>query len=146
MPAIRPISDSATCPCRVFDAPTNAGRRSYANCCKPLHTAGFAGLGTTPELTMRSRYTAYTIEDEPYLLATWHPSTRPAAVDFSTDIEWHGLTILNATGAGLDQVGSVEFTARFLRGDAHLELHELSTFSQEKGRWFYVEGTDPGTQ
>ena len=94
---------------------TGAGaeRRSYLNCCKPLHVAGHAGLGSTPESTMRSRYTAYTIEDEAYLLATWHASTRPTSVDFSTDIEWHGLTVLSAVGASLDQSGSVEFAAKF---------------------------------
>ena len=145
MPAITPMPDSATCPCRVLSADEAGGRRSYANCCKPLHAAGFAGLGTTPEATMRSRYTAYVLHDEAYLLATWHETTRPPSIDFSTDVDWHGLTVKSATGASLDNAGAVEFTARFRRGDAHLELHELSTFSQENGRWFYVDGTDPDT-
>lgn len=145
MPAANPISDSATCPCRELSSNQTTERKSYANCCKPLHVSGFAGLGTTPEMTMRSRYTAYTSRDESYLLATWHETTRPASIDFSTDVEWHGLTVKNATGSSLDKTGSVEFTARFRRGEAHLELHELSTFSQENGRWFYVDGTDPDT-
>lgn len=92
---------------------------------------------------MRSRYTAYFVEDDSYLLATWHWTTRPASIDFSTDIDWHGLTVIEAIGSSLDKDGTVEFTARFRRGDAHLELHELSTFSQENGRWFYVDGIDP---
>ena len=29
---------------------------------------------------MRSRYTAYTLGNEDYLLSTWHPSTRPESV------------------------------------------------------------------
>lgn len=92
---------------------------------------------------MRSRYSAFALHDEAYLLATWHPSTRPQSVNFSLDIDWHGLTVLAASGGGLDSSGSVEFKARFHRGGADLELHELSTFSQEQGRWFYVEGSDP---
>ncbi len=143
MPAITPVSDSATCPCRQLSTGASTTRRSYSNCCKPLHVAGYAGLGTTPEATMRSRYSAYVVHDESYLLETWHPTTRPASIPFSTDVEWHGLTVIDTSGASLDTVGSVEFTARFRRGDAHLELHELSTFTQEHGRWFYVDGTDP---
>jgi len=96
---------------------------------------------------MRSRYSAYVAEDEPYLLATWHPTTRPTTIDFSDDIEWHGLTVDRTVGGtGLDNTGSVEFHARFRRGDAHLELHELSAFVREGGRWFYVDGVDPATQ
>ncbi len=92
---------------------------------------------------MRARYTAYAIGDEAFLLATWHPSTRPESIDMSTGVEWHGLTVLNTTGTGLDREGSVEFKARFRRNDAHLELHELSAFVQDGGRWFYVDGVDP---
>ena len=139
MPDATPIDSAATCPCRIL----SGERRSYANCCKPLHDAGFAGLGISPEATMRSRYCAYLAQDQDYLIATWHPSTRPATVDFSTDIEWHGLTVLSAAGSGLDREGSVEFKAKFRRGDAHLELHERSAFVQEGGRWFYVDGIDP---
>ncbi len=94
---------------------------------------------------MRSRYSAYVAHDESYLLNTWHQSTRPDAVEFPTNVEWHGLTVMNATGSSLDKSGEVEFAARFRRGDAPLELHELSTFVQEQGRWFYVDGTDPDT-
>jgi len=95
---------------------------------------------------MRSRYTAYVAHDQNYLLATWHPTTRPPSIDFSTDVEWHGLSVISAAGSGLDPSGSVEFKARFRRGDAHLELHELSSFVLESGRWFYVEGVDPADQ
>ena len=139
MPNSAPIDDAATCPCRVL----GEERRSYANCCKPLHAAGFAGLGTTPEDTMRSRYCAYVAQNANYLLATWHTTTRPATMDFSTEIEWHGLTVVAARGSSLDREGSVEFKAKFRRGDAHLELHEGSSFVQENGRWFYVDGVDP---
>jgi len=32
---------------------------------------------------MRSRYSAYVLKLEAYLLATWHPGTRPAALDLA---------------------------------------------------------------
>ena len=34
------------------------------------------------ESLMRSRYTAFVLERADYLLATWHPTTRPASIDF----------------------------------------------------------------
>lgn len=92
---------------------------------------------------MRSRYSAYVCQDEDYLLATWHTSTRPASIAFPTNVEWHGLSVLESVGSSFDAAGSVDFSARFRRDDAHLELHEHSTFVQENGRWFYVEGLDP---
>lgn len=93
---------------------------------------------------MRSRYTAYVLHDADYLLATWHASTRPASLDFTDPVEWHGLTIESTDqGTGLAVAGTVEFRARFRRGDAHLELHELSSFVRESGRWYYVDGIAP---
>lgn len=95
---------------------------------------------------MRARYCAYVTNDEDFLLATWHPSTRPSSIDFSQAVEWHGLTVESTTGGqGLESTGTVEFRARFRRDDAHLELHELSRFSRESGRWYYVDGIDPDT-
>jgi len=40
---------------------------------------------------MRSRYSAYVLKLEPYLLATWHATTRPATLDLAADnIKWLG--------------------------------------------------------
>lgn len=95
---------------------------------------------------MRARYCAYVRHDAEFLLATWHPTTRPVSVDFSQNVEWHGLTVEATTAGGaLDSSGTVEFRARFRRDDAHLELHELSRFSRQSGRWFYIDGIDPDT-
>ncbi len=130
------MADFDSCPCGT--------RIAYSACCRVLHHAGHAGLGTSAEATMRARYSAYVVEDGAFLLETWHPTTRPASVDFNHDVEWHGLTVDQVTGgAVLDTSGTVEFHARFRRGDAHLDLHELSTFRHEGGRWFYVDGVDP---
>lgn len=135
---MRVLGDDETCPC--------GDGRAYRRCCKRLHDAGNAGLGTTATETMRARYSAYVIRNEPFLLATWHHATRPTSVDFSDEVEWHGLSVLESTGgSALESNGTVEFRARFRRGDAHLELHELSRFSREGGYWYYLDGIDPDT-
>lgn len=89
---------------------------------------------------MRSRYTAYTLLKEAYLLSTWHPSTRPVALNLATELptKWQGLEVhLHQQDA---EYATVAFTARYkVQGKAH-RLHELSRFVCEDGRWFYVDG------
>jgi SEC-C motif-containing protein len=122
------------CPCR---APALAPR--YAECCGRYHD------GATPapdaEALMRSRYSAYVLGLVDYLLATWHPSTRPAALDPQpAGLAWLGLEVRRRTLADADHA-SVEFVARSkLAGQAH-RLHETSRFVREgDGRWYYVDG------
>lgn len=83
---------------------------------------------------MRSRYTAFALRDAPYLLATWHPSTRPAAVEVR-GIRWLGLTVHAAVG------DTVSFSARYEEGGQKGTLSELSRFTHEGGAWFYSNGT-----
>jgi SEC-C motif domain protein len=89
---------------------------------------------------MRSRYCAYVLDLRDYLLATWHPSTRPAAVDSPpAGLKWLGLEIKRHTVLS-STVAQVEFVARSkLAGRAH-RLQELSRFVFEGGRWYYVSG------
>jgi SEC-C motif-containing protein len=107
---------------------------------------------------MRSRYTAYTQRNEPYLLATWHPSTRPAEpiVDENEKMQWLGLEVkstlrLRQRKAELPEQAErdiVEFVARFKIGGRAHRLHEVSRFVREPGadgalRWFYLDGNFP---
>lgn len=87
---------------------------------------------------MRSRYSAYLLKLSAYLFTTWHPSTRPAAVDISSDeTPWLGLDILDCgQGGEKDSEGWVEFVARYQGG----QLHERSRFVKAAGRWLYIEG------
>jgi SEC-C motif-containing protein len=89
---------------------------------------------------MRSRYTAYVLGLADYLLATWHPSTRPATLDaIDPQVRWLGLEVRSAATPDADH-GSVEFVARSkLAGRAH-RLRETSRFVREGGRWYYVDG------
>ena len=90
---------------------------------------------------MRSRYTAYTLLREDYLLASWHASTRPAQLDLAaeTPSKWLGLEIRRHQQQDAGHA-VVEFVARYkVSGRAH-RLHEVSRFVCEEGRWFYVDG------
>lgn len=87
---------------------------------------------------MRSRYAAYVLGRSDYLLATWHPSTRPNDVPFDPALRWLGLDVRRHTVQ--EERATVEFVARSKRdGRAH-RLHETSRFVREAGRWYYVDG------
>jgi SEC-C motif-containing protein len=90
---------------------------------------------------MRSRYSAFVLKLEPYLLATWHPSTCPSSLDLSGDnTHWLGLKVVRHQVESPDHT-TVEFIARYkINGRAH-RLHETSRFVRENGLWFYVDGT-----
>ena len=90
---------------------------------------------------MRSRYTGFVMRDEPYLLATWHPDTRPSRVQLDEKQRWLGLRIRAADAVGTDEtMGTVEFVARFkVDGRGH-RLHEISRFEKIDDRWFYLDG------
>jgi SEC-C motif domain protein len=120
---------AAPCPCGSGD--------TLDRCCARWHRSLQA---PTAEALMRSRYSAYVLEDEPYLLATWHASTRPASVGFEPGTKWLGLTVKNARQLGPDQA-EVSFVARYrIGGNPAVRMQERSRFLREEGRWFYVDG------
>ncbi len=90
---------------------------------------------------MRSRYSAYVLGDETYLLATWHPDTRPATLDLATAPRprWLGLQVMAHRPLDAEHA-TVEFVARYkINGRAH-RLHETSRFEKLAGRWVYRDG------
>ena len=89
---------------------------------------------------MRSRYSAYVRGMEDYLLATWHVSTRPAALNLGTDPppKWLGLEV--SAHIEDDDTATVEFIARCRIGGRAQRLHEISRFVREDGCWYYVGG------
>jgi SEC-C motif-containing protein len=89
---------------------------------------------------MRSRYSAFVLDKLPYLLATWHPGTRPAALEPNPpDLKWLGLDVKKAQLQDADHA-TVEFVARSRQAGRAHRLHELSRFVREEGRWYYVDG------
>ena len=68
--------------------------KNYAACCGRLHSG--AEIAATAEALMRSRYSAYVLRLAPYLLESWHASTRPQSLDLAEDggYRWLGLEIL----------------------------------------------------
>ena len=126
----------AACPCGRADA---RGRPlAYAACC-----ARYLEHDTPApdaEALMRSRYTAFVLERADYLLATWHTSRRPPAIEFDPGVKWLGLDVRQHRLLD-DSHAEVEFVARQKSpGSPAVRLHERSRFVREAGRWYYVDG------
>lgn len=97
---------------------------------------------------MRSRYSAYVLSLEPYLLATWHPDTRPQSLglDREQPTRWLGLEIKHGKlkeNSGEAESATVEFVARYKISGRAYRLHEVSRFLRQDGRWLYVDGKTP---
>jgi len=120
----------AACPC--------GSGRTLETCCGRLHAGAPAA---DAESLMRSRYSAYVLGLEDYLLATWHPATRPAALelDAAPRPQWLGLSLKVHTP--MDEThATVEFVARYKLSGRAFRLHETSRFEKLEGRWLYVDG------
>ena len=128
--ASKPAQD-LRCPCGSGD--------DYGACCG-LYVGGEHHAPTAEKL-MRSRYTAFAKAESDYLLATWHPDTRPSRVRLDPQQKWIGLSIkFIEAGREGDDTGRVEFVARFkVAGKGH-RLHENSRFEKIDGRWYYLDG------
>lgn len=123
---------AAACPC--------GSSQAYSECCGRWHDGPLALQAPSAEALMRSRYSAFVLDKLPYLLATWHPSTRPAALEPNPpDLKWLGLTVKQARDQDADHA-TVEFVARSRQAGRAHRLHELSRFVREDGKWYYVDG------
>jgi SEC-C motif-containing protein len=110
----------------------------FKDCCEPY----IKGLKQAPtaEALMRSRYSAYITHQADYLVATTHISernnySREDILLWATSNQWQKLEVIKATET------TVEFKAYFLDSGKMPQIHhEFSTFKQEEGIWYYVDG------
>jgi SEC-C motif-containing protein len=125
------VAPPALCPC--------GSGNPFQDCCQPYLLS--AGLPANAALLMRSRYTAYVLKDAPYLLATWHPDTRPESLDFDQEPlpQWLGLAIKRHLQ--IDAIhAEVEFVARYKINGRGFRMQETSRFVCIDGRWLYLDG------
>jgi SEC-C motif-containing protein len=125
----------------MTDAPCPCGRAPpYQRCCGRFHAGALHLQAPDAESLVRSRYSAYVLGLRDYLIATWHPDTRPATIaPDPPGLSWLGLQVRrhDRIDAGHE---TVEFVARSKLGGRARRLHETSRFVREDGRWYYLEG------
>jgi SEC-C motif-containing protein len=128
----------------MADACFCSSGKGFESCCQPLLQG--QQKAKTAEQLMRSRYTAFALNQMDYIVQTHHPSSRDT-VDvqgneaWSKQAEWEGLEIRSTTAGGeQDSKGQVEFIASYSVEGEPKTHHELSEFKKEKGEWYFVDG------
>ncbi|MCR8670970.1 YchJ family protein [Agrococcus sp. HG114] len=124
------VGDGDRCPCGTGLV--------YGECCGPIHRGDREAA--TAEQLMRSRFTAFALGDADWLLASWHPSTRPRSLELDPGIRWLRLDILSTAGGGpFDSEGTVVFEAHWVADGARGSMREASRFRRDR-IWQYVDG------
>ncbi|MER7506692.1 YchJ family metal-binding protein [Nonomuraea pusilla] len=119
----------SSCPCGL-PAP-------YDDCCGRFHRGDAAA--PTAELLMRSRFSAFSVGDEAYLLRTWHPADRPDRLGLDRRLRWVRLEILETGGGSVVHAeGTVRFRAHYLERGRPGQMEEHSRFVRLDGRWVYA--------
>ena len=127
-------------PAMITPAPCLCGHpTAYAACCGRWHDGPLQGLAPGAAALMRSRYSAFVLERADYLLATWHPSKRPARLAFEPGLRWLGLTVQRCLQQD-EAHATVHFIARSKLAGRASRWVETSRFVREAGRWWYVDG------
>lgn len=133
------------CPCG--GAPTALRRKgadaAFADCCGRYIVQGH--LPPDALHLMRSRYTAFVLENETYLLHTWQAAQRPGNLEFEVGAKWLGLDIKDFVPTGLHEgleTAEVEFVARVRVAGKATRLHERSRFVCQDGQWLYVSAVN----
>lgn len=117
------------CPC--------CSGKKYSECCKVFHEGA---LPQTALELMRSRYSAYALENPEYIIETTHPDSpsfeknhegwKQAILEFCRQSNFEKLEILDS---GEDWV---HFKAYL----GHGVLDERSKFEKVDGKWLYLNG------
>ena len=113
--------------------------------------ASFAASGTlgapTPLALMRSRFTAFALHDAPYLLASWHPHTRPAELTLDENAAlvpagYSGLFGWSLRCGGHGRVRGVLPLGPGTPAEERVKgaMHEKSRFEKVHGTWYYLDG------
>ena len=128
-----PKKNKKHCPC--------GSGQEYNQCCGRYLEAG--ENPQTPEQLMRSRYSAYTMKKDAYLMDTWHESTRPSSLTAENElpVKWVELKVVNSSKPSeIDTSGTVEFIARYKKNGKAEQMHEVSEFVKQEGTWYYLKG------
>lgn len=120
--------------------------KNYKECCEPFHLE--AKIPETAEQLMRSRYSAYTLVNIPYIVKTTVPNQQKyldqvAMKAWGETTKWAGLDIIKHL-PNLSKIHSqVEFNAFFDTEEGKQAHHELSLFVKIDYKWFFVDPTVP---
>ncbi|NCU24339.1 YchJ family protein [Acinetobacter haemolyticus] len=129
------MTTSQNCPC---------GQGQYAECCQPLHLK--QGVAEHAEQLMRSRYSAFALQQIDYILETTalgqqSSLDRAAIADWSQSNQWLKLDVIQHQPKLDKNHALVEFKAHYHDGKQQHIHHEISYFVVHQQRWYFLDPT-----
>ncbi|MCH9631517.1 MAG: hypothetical protein S4CHLAM37_15400 [Chlamydiia bacterium] len=125
------------CPCH--------SNQPYETCCKKFHKKI---LPTTPVELMRSRYSAYALNNANYIIDTTHKESphylknktewKKEILIFCKSTQFQNLEIINESP--LTKTATVTFIATLTQNSHNITFTEKSTFKKVGKKWLYVSG------
>ena len=143
------------CPCRVSPKLAFlATPIAYSDCCQPYHDALDKNndkvndiKAENAERLMRTRYSAFVLQKAEYIVKTT-VLAQQALLDIKSieswarETNWAGLEIVSHTAKIGKRHAQVEFKAFYTAQDGQQAAHhELSSFVQVDGRWYFLDPT-----
>lgn len=126
---------SMRCPCNSGD--------TFQACCGKYLESGATATPPTAQALMRSRFSAFATGNVAYLLASWHPKTRPAELELDSRQQWLRLDVLGTEAGGpWDDSGTVHFVAHFRFDGERGQQEENSRFLRTDKRWYYLDAVE----
>ncbi|MBP9615561.1 MAG: SEC-C domain-containing protein [Aliarcobacter sp.] len=129
------------CPCGSL--------QKYKKCCKVFHDK--IKLPKTALELMKSRFTAFSVQNADYIIFTTHKdnpdftndikSWKADILDFSQNTNFEKLEILDFSEEDAEDTESfVTFKATLKQYNNDISFTEKSRFLKENGKWLYVDG------
>lgn len=125
------------CPC--------CSGKLYRDCCSLYHQGKEA---ETAVALMRSRYSAYALNNVDYIIRTTHPrhpsltqnlnQWKEEILNFALNTDFESLEIIDSKEQG--ERATVIFIAHLKQNDEDITFTERSFFAKVEGCWLYVNG------
>ena len=118
--------------------------RTTSDCCGRYITG--EAPAPTAEALMRSRYSAYVLGEIDWIVKSHDPAgadevDRKSTEKWSREAKWNGLEIRSKVkGEPADEVGEVEFVAKYEVEGQSVAHHERARFRRQDSTWYYVDG------
>ena len=113
----------------------------FEQCCQPIINGKVEAKNA--EVLMRSRFSAYVINNYHYILQTYSSAKRTKLTvteltKSAQDTQWLSLQVL--AHHLQENTAQVEFKAFYQLNHVYYVMHELSDFIFEAGKWVYTSG------
>jgi SEC-C motif domain protein len=115
----------------------------YSQCCQPFHDG--AHLPASAEALMRSRYSAFVVENIQYIKDTMTGEMLDGfsyddTLAYAKSVDWQRLKVLAAADEDPTATSAwVEFEVYYRLNGLDKCLYEYSLFQRTDERWFYVD-------